>query len=219
MSKKLQNIKAIQQMIDGTHKFQTRKTVGFSDADATAKKNEKHEPGDTWEETDPVTGVTYVIEQREGFRIKKTNNSDVFQSIRDEMRSFPNCPKETCTCLTQKTYNSPANEKMRKIHGMCLDCVVDMEHELKKSGKYAEYEQNKIRENALAWLESAERDVELLKRTYTEASKFVTNADGLTEEWSAKMTPEEFDETIQKQFDKFKENFLKNLNGEENDNI
>jgi ElaB/YqjD/DUF883 family membrane-anchored ribosome-binding protein len=219
MSKKLQNIKAIQQMIDGTHKFQTRKTVGFSDADATAKKNEKHEPGDTWEETDPVTGVTYVIEQREGFRIKKTKNSDVFQSIRDEMRSFPNCPKETCTCLTQKTYNSPANEKMRKIHGMCLDCVVDMEHELKKSGKYAEYEQNKIRENALAWLESAERDVELLKRTYTEASKFVTNADGLTEEWSAKMTPEEFDETIQKQFDKFKENFLKNLNGEENDNI
>jgi len=219
MSKKLQNIKAIQQMIDGTHKFQTRKTVGFSDADATAKKNEKHEPGDTWEETDPVTGVTYVIEQREGFRIKKTKNSDVFQSIRDEMRSFPNCPKETCTCLTQKTYNSPANEKMRKIHGMCLDCVVDMEHELKKSGKYAEYEQNKIRENALAWLESAERDVELLKRTYTEASKFVTNADGITEEWSAKMTPEEFDETIQKQFDKFKENFLKNLNGEENDNI
>jgi hypothetical protein len=26
------------------------------------------------------------------------------------------------------------------------------------------------------------------------------------------MTPEEFEETIQKQFDKFKENFLNNLN-------
>jgi hypothetical protein len=220
MSKKLQNIKAIQQMIDGTHKFQTRKSVGFSDAESTAKKNEKHEPGDIWEETDPVSGVTYIIEQRDGFRIKKTKNSDVFQSIRDEMRSFPNCPKETCTCITQKTWNSPANEKMRKIHGMCLDCVIDMEHELKKSGKYEEYERNKIRENAIAWLQSAEKDIELLKRTYTEASTFVSNADGGTEEWSAKMTPEEFDETIQKQWDKFKEDFLNNLDKEkENDNI
>ena len=38
MSKKLQNVKAIKQMLDGTHKFQTKKTVGFSDADATAQK-------------------------------------------------------------------------------------------------------------------------------------------------------------------------------------
>ena len=29
------------------------------------------------------------------------------------------------------------------------------------------------------------------------------------------MTPEEFEEKIQKEFDKFKENFLKKLNGEE----
>ncbi len=33
------------------------------------------------------------------------------------------------------------------------------------------------------------------------------------------MTPEEFEETVQKQFDKFKENFLNNLNKEtENEN-
>ena len=35
---KLQNIKAVQQMIDGTHKFQTKKSVGFSDAEATKKE-------------------------------------------------------------------------------------------------------------------------------------------------------------------------------------
>ena len=39
---KLQNIKAIQQMIDGTHKFQTKKSIGFSDAESTAKKAETH---------------------------------------------------------------------------------------------------------------------------------------------------------------------------------
>jgi len=218
MSKKLQNIKAIQQMLDGTHKFQTKKTVGFSDADATAKKNEQHEIGDVWEETDPVTGVITVIEQRDGFRIRKTKNSEIFQSIREELRSFPNCRKETCTCIQQSSKIHPLDDKMRKIHGMCFDCVIEMEHELKKEGKYAEYEKKRIYDNAIAWLASAERDVELLKQTYTQAIDFVSNTDGATETWSAKMTPEEFEENIQKHFDKFKQDFINKLNGEqEND--
>jgi hemerythrin-like domain-containing protein len=107
---------------------------------------------------------------------------------------------------------------MRKIHGMCFDCVVEMEHEMRTAGTYDEYEQNKIRENALAWLRNAERDVELLKQAYTQASQFVTNAEGETETWTAKMTVEEFEETIEKQFAKFKENFLNKLNGVEETN-
>ncbi len=213
MSKKLQNVKAIQQMLEGNHKFQTKKTVGFSDAKDAAKKSEHHIVGDTWEETD-ATGVTYVIEQRDGFRVRKTKNSEIFQSIREEMRSFPNCRKEICTCLKANS----VDEKMRKIHGMCGDCVIDMEHEMRKAGTYEEYEKNKIRENALAWLRNAERDVELLKQAYTQASEFVTNADGETESWGAKMTPDEFEETVQKQFERFKENFLNKLNGVEETN-
>jgi hypothetical protein len=111
----------------------------------------------------------------------------------------------------------PLDEKMRKIHGMCFECVIEMEHELKKSGKYEEYERNKIRENALAWLATAEQDVKLLRETYTQAAKFVSNSDGVTETWTSKMTPEEFDATIQEQFNKFKENFLKQINGESQD--
>lgn len=214
MSKKLQNIKAVQQMLDGTHKFQTKKVVGFSDAAETADKNQKRLIGEVWEETDPISGITYIIEQKDGFRIKKTKSSNVLQDVRDEIRSFPNCRKETCTCLGKHSLD----QKMQKIHGMCFDCVIEMEHELKKSGKYEEYERNKIRENALAWLASAERDVEMLKQTYTEASKFITNSDGETETWTAKMTPEEFEETVQKQFNQFKEKFLAKLNGETNDN-
>jgi len=38
MSKKLQNIKAVKEMIAGTHKFQTKKTIGFSDAKQKAEK-------------------------------------------------------------------------------------------------------------------------------------------------------------------------------------
>ena len=212
MSKKLQNVKAVQQMLDGTHKFQTKKTVGFSDAKSKGKQSEHREVGDVWEETD-THGNVYVIEQRDGFRIRKTKNFDVFQSIRDELQAFPNCRKDTCTCIGTHSLD----QKMRKIHGMCFDCVIEMEHELKKSGQYKEYEQNKIHENALAWLRDAERDVELLKQAYTQAQEFVSNSDGYVETWSAKMTPEEFENTIQKQFNEFKKKFLENINGEKQD--
>ena len=214
MSKKLQNVKAVQQMLDGTHKFQTKKTVGFSDATAVAKKNDRHEIGDIWEETNSSTGITHIIEQKDGFRIRKSKGTDVLQSVRDELKSFPNCRKDTCTCLG--THH--IDQKMRKVHGMCFDCTIDMEHELKKAGTYEEYEQNKIRENALGWLAAAERDVDMLKQTYTQAAEFVTNSDGALETWGAKMTPAEFEETVLSQFNKFKENFLKNLDGESNEN-
>ena len=217
MSKKLQNVKAVTEMLQGTHKFQTRKTVGFSDSAATAKNNEKHAVGDIWEETDPGSKITYVLEQFEGFRTKKPKNSDALQSVRTELRTFPNCRKETCTCAG----SHHLDKKMRKVHGMCFDCTIEMEHELKVAGKFEEYEQQKIRENAMAWLESAERDVEMLKEAYTTAAKFVTNSEGETESWGAKMTPEEFEETVQAQFNTFKENFLKQLdkqfNKHEND--
>jgi len=210
---KLQNIKAVQQMIAGTHKFQTRKAIGFSDAEAAAKKSLRHEVGDIWEEIDSK-GNVYIIEQKDGFRIKKTKNSDLFQEVRDELRAFPNCQKHACTCYQA----NQLDEKMRKIHGMCFDCVIEMEHQLKKDGTFDEYAHNKIRENALAWLRDAEQDVVMLKQTYTEASKFVLNGDGETESFSARMTPEEFEEKIEKSFAEFKENFLKKLNGKNNEN-
>ncbi len=212
-SNKLQNIKAIQQMIDGTHKFQTKKSVGFSDAKEQAKKSERHNVGDTWEETDSA-GLIWVVEQRDGFRVRKTKNAEVFQEIRDEIRSFPNCRKDSCTCFNPKSID----EKMRKLNGMCFDCTIEWEHEMRKAGTYEEYEKTRVRQNAEAWLRQAEKDVEMLKQTYTQASKFVTNADGETETWAAQMTPEEFEEKVQKGFEEFKERFLKRLNGENDEN-
>lgn len=214
MSKKLQNVRAVQQMLDGTHKFQTNKIVGFTDAADVAKRNVQHEVGEIWEETD-TKGNTHVIEQRDGFRIRKTKNTEILQSIRDEIRAFPNCRKDVCTCIG--THH--LDQKMRKIHGMCFECTIDLEHDMKKAGTFEEYEQNKIRENALAWLSEAERDVEMLKKAYTSASEFVSSGNGEVETWSAKMTPAEFEETVQKNFDVFKQNFLENLNKEnKNDN-
>jgi len=210
---KLQNIKAIQQMLEGNHKFQSKKTIGFSDAKDAARKSERHEIGDIWEETDPA-GNIWVMEQKDGYRVRKTKNAEVFQEIRDSLRSFPNCRKETCTCLAPK----PLDETMRKANGMCFDCTIEMEHDLKKQGKFEEYEKNRIRENALAWLRNAEQDVEMLKQTYTQATDFILNSEGEKETYAARMTSEEFKEKVEAEFAKFKEDFLKRLDGEDNEN-
>ena len=200
---KLQNIKAVQQMMDGTHKFQTKKTVGFSDTDATQKRNERHEIGDTWEDVD-AKGNIHIVEQHDGFRTR---------------RSYPNCA-DTCKGADPNYY---LNKKMRSIHGMCFNCVVDMEHELKKQGKFEEYAQKRIEANALAWLETAKQDVEILREAYTKASTLVINGDGETDSYAAKMTPEEFDEKITKGFESYEKDFLNKLNkhvtGEKNENL
>ena len=199
-SNKLQNIKAVKEMIAGTHKFQTKKTTGFSDAKEQAEKNKKREVGDVWEEK--IGNTIYLIEQKNGFRVKKPKNS-VSAEVRKYLNSYPNCKKDCC-----KTSYNHLDEKMRIIHGMCFDCVIEMEHELRKQGKYEEYEQNKIKRNAESWIKKAEQDVEMLKKAYTESQQFVTNSDGLVETWAAQMTPEEFEEKVEKQFAEFKEKFL-----------
>jgi len=199
MAKKLQNIKAIKQMIEGTHRTQTKKSVGIY----TGKKHQIRKVGEIWEET--INGTLYTIEQKQGFRVKKPKNS-IVEDVKSYLNSFPNCRKD-CKCETPTSLD----KKMRVIHGMCFDCVVDMEHKLKKSGKFEEYECNRIRNNAEAWLKRAENDVKLLKETYTKSAQFVQDADGQSETWAAKMTPDEFNDTVQKQFDTFKQKFLKNI--------
>ena len=209
MSKKLQNIKAVKQMIAGTHKFQTKKTHGFTDAKQKAEKNQKRKVGDIWEEK--IGNTLYTIEQKEGFRVKKPKNS-VSAEVREYLSSYPNCKKDCC-----KTSYNYLDEKMRVIHGMCYDCVIEMEHKLRLEGKYEAYEQEKIRNNKLAWLKKAEKDVEHLKKAYTESHQYVTNADGLLETWKAQMTVEEFEEKVEKEFQEFKLKFLENIDKGNND--
>jgi len=199
---KLQNIKAVKEMIAGTHKFQTNKTYG----PGGGKRYEWHEVGDKWEETE-ADGTTWIVEQHQGFRTKKSKHAEVFQEVRDFLQSFPNCPKETCTCDP----NYHLNKKMRTIHGMGLDCVIDMEHKLKVEGKFDEYARTRIENNAREWLQRAEQDVEMLRKAYTEASKVVINGEGEIDTYAARMTPEEFNEKVEKGFESYKKDFLEKL--------
>lgn len=191
---KLKNIKAVQEMLGGEHKTQTKKTVSFDNKEVV-----RREVGETWTDN---KGQKW--EQRKGYKVKVGKLSE----LREELKQFPNC-KEGC-----ESYLDPgqADLKMKAIHGMCLNCVVEMEHELQLKGEYEEYEKKKLLSNAEAWLKQAEVEKEILKTTLK--SSFV-NEDGSIEEWGGGMTEEELIQKIDDGFEKFKSNFIDKLKNEE----
>jgi|TARA_B100000085_G_scaffold282324_1_gene310631 hypothetical protein len=191
---KLKNIKAVKEMLTGEHKTQTKKTISFN-----GKVVERKEVGETW--TDDK-GQKW--EQRKGYKVKVGKLS----KLREELKSFPNCNKETCTCIEP----GQADLKMKAIHGMCLNCVVEMEHNLKMSGEYEEYERKKLLANAEAWLKQAELEKEVLKTTLK--ASFV-NEDGSIEEWAEGMSEKELEEKIDKDFETFRKNFIGKLKNEQ----
>ena len=187
---KLNNIKAVKEMIAGNHRTQTKNTVAFDGE----KEVVKREVGDQWTDNDGN-----IWEQKRGYKVKLGKLSE----LRNEINTFPKCPKDVCTCTTPKRNDL----KMKPIHGMCFDCVIDMEHQLKIEGKYEEYERQKLLENGKAWLKQAELEKETIKLGLK--AKFL-NEDGSFEEWGGQSW-EEVEQKIENEFRIFRENFISKL--------
>jgi len=193
---KLNNIKAVKEMLGGEHKTQTKKTISFTD-----KVVERREVGETW-----IDNKGQKWEQRNGYKVKIGKMA----KLREELKSFPNCNTENSSCNC--TEPGQADLKMKAIHGMCLNCVVEMEHNLKMNGKYEEYERKKMLSNAEAWLKQAELEKEVLKTTLK--ASFI-NEDGSIEEWAEGMSEDEVVSKIDKDFEKFRTDFIGKLKNEQ----
>ena len=90
------------------------------------KKRVDYKEGDVWVENKK----TWTI--KDG--IKQTVSK--MDAIKKEIFMPLCCPK--CS----KVMKSQLDKPNYKIHKMCFNCVIDFEHELKKTGKWEEYERN-----------------------------------------------------------------------------
>ena len=196
---KLKNVKAVKEMLDGKHKTQTKKTVSFE-----KKEFVKREVGEIWTDED---GQEWT--QKKGYKVKLGK----LHKHRHLMKKFPNCRKDVCTC----TDPGQTDLKMKGYQGMCLDCVVDMEHELKLEGKYEKYEKKKMLANAEAWLKKAEFEKNILKGSIE--AQFI-NEDGSIEKWGG-LNKDEVIDKIERGFEKFKTEYIgklkEELNGSDSD--
>lgn len=196
MDIKIENLNDVKKLLAGEHESQNKISVGFTE--------DKKEPdvqrqiGEKWFDED---GNEW--EQKSGYKLKLGKVWQ--QELRDYLTSFPNCQKETCTCSMPKRLD----EKMRRIHGMCFDCVIDMEHKIRLEGKWDEYEKTKVKQNALAWLKEAEKDKEVIARELSQLE--FTNDFGDIEHWKTPFNKEEMLEKIEKEFEEFRNNFIKKL--------
>ena len=198
---KLQNVKAVKEMLAGTHKFQTNKTFGF-----TKKQDKKRNIGDKWTEITP-NGTQIQWEQKDGFRVKTAVNS-----IIDEINKILKMP-EKCPNCGQSMYGEEErlNKKFWNTHKTCFDCVVKMETILRAEGKYKEYERKKILENAKSWFKDADKEVEILKEALEQKLQYVQNKDGELEEYDQTDYKENFTKYIDEQYDRFKKELLTSL--------
>jgi hypothetical protein len=211
MSSKLQNIKAIKQMIAGTHKSQNRIVHGY-EAKKTIEDDDVLERFDdgkpkVWIET-KANGIRERVEQHNGFRSRKPENS-----VRDIIQDLLTAP-EKCPCCKSKMKGvdeERLNLKMWFIHKKCFSCVLTEERKIRMEGKKAweEYSRKKMLANAEGWLQDADREVEILRESMK--LQFVQDADGGVENWDQTAFFEKFDTD----YKEFRKNLLDNL-GKEN---
>lgn len=196
MEIKIDSLQDVKKLLAGEHESQNKVTVGYEGE----KKEETitRKIGDHWFDED---GNEW--EQKNGYKVKLGKQWQ--QELHDYLNTFPNCRKENCICMFPKKID----EKMRRIHGMCFDCVVEMEHKIRLEGKWDEYEKRKVKENALAWLKEAERDKNLVAEELSRLE--FTNDFGDNEKWNTPLNKEELLEKIEKEFDEFRKNFIEQL--------
>jgi hypothetical protein len=196
MDIKIESLEDVKKLLAGEHDSQNKVTVGYTEEDK--EKNISRTIGDRWFDEN---GNEW--EQRNGYKIKL--GKEWQQELHEYLTSFPNCPKENCTCGMPKRLD----EKMRRIHGMCFDCVIDMEHKIRLAGKWDEYEKTKVKENALAWLKEAERDKDMIANELSRLE--FTNDFGDNEKWTTPFDKKDMLEKIEKEFADFRKNFIEKL--------
>lgn len=211
MSDKLQNVKAIKEMIEGRHFTQTKTNVGFSDVDATKEKSQQRQIGDVWEEYDAEGNLKFVWEQKDGYKIKKSRNSKIIDKTRKYLNQYENCVQgyEKCTS-TQKT---KLDERFRNKFGRCAECQFKIESMMKLQGIYKEYEKEQMLKNAHAFFKQADKEIEVVSKDLM-SNSYYSNVDGQVEVWEgdAKIA-----EDLKREYTEYKEiviDKLKNLNNE-----
>jgi len=211
---KLQNVKAIKNMLSGTHKSQTRQTHYYGKtSNEILEENiiETSEDGKPkiWIEVDPNTNSRMRVTQHDGWKSKETESGYLVRKAIKALEMPSECPQ--CGKGMHGTERR-LNEKFWNLQKQCFDCIVTLETKLRNDPEaWKLYQQEKMYENAKVFFNDADGDVEGLEKILTEASSGVQNADGDLETFEAAMSKKKFKSTILKEYKKYKKQTLLEL--------
>lgn len=133
------DVQRMRNLISGKAGDKTQLQAGWE----KSKKN--HKDGDIWEED----GRKWTI--KNGIKQSVTKLDEIKKLVIMPI----SCPE--CRQLMKLT---DLNKKMWGIHSKCFDCVVKMESEIKRLGKWDEYASNIMNRNKNAQLDDLEKALE-----------------------------------------------------------
>ncbi len=157
---KQRDVERMRNLIKKDYNAKTVTQAGYS------KQHIERKEGDVWEEN----GKNWTI--KNGIKQTITRLDSIKKSLLLPI---------TCPSCGKAMANSNLNKKMWPLHGKCFDCVITMESELKRTGKFEEYQRNMVHSGIRTHIKELEA---LLLELALGPSKesFVTEA-GDIEEW------------------------------------
>ena len=152
------DVQRMRNIITGNAGDKTQIQTGYE------QHKQDYKEGDVWEEG----GRKWTI--KNGIKQTVTKLDSIKQMVMMPLA----CPK--CKSVMKLT---DIEKKMWSIHRMCFDCVIKMEAEIKKEGKWEEYEGSILNQNKDASLDDLEK---ALEEWITQNDSYVTEA-GDVEAW------------------------------------
>ena len=165
------DVQRLRNLIQGKQGEKTRSSVGFSKAD------EFHEEGDIWESDGRTWTIKKGIKQNIT-KLDKAKKAHVMPLL------CPNCKKVMKNRNDKPFYN---------LHKKCFNCVVDFEHDLKKQGKWEEYQRN---------VKNSELDNRIaefklwVKEKLEESNDSFVSESGEVEKWVGKVNKNKVEEHV-----------------------
>lgn len=144
------------------------------------KKDIHREVGDIWEDKHSK------YEQKDGYVVKTSKNSEVLQQLRTYLEIQNTCKNKEC----KRVKKSKTDKKLIKKTGYCIDCLAVIETEIKANGFWEEYQNYKVWTRMIV---HGKLRLEQVQQAHDEAKQVYEyiNEDGSLESWTMPQSVED----------------------------
>jgi len=177
------DVQRLRNLVQGKYGEKIRSSVGFTKAD------EFHEEGDIWESDSRTWTIRDGIKQNIT-KLDKAKKAHIMPLL------CPNCKKVMKNRNDKPFYN---------LHKKCFNCVIDFEHDLKKQGKWEQYQRD---------IKNGEIDKQIeefkvyIKEKLNETNDGFVTENGDVEKWVGKLDTtkvKEYTQEVIKYLESFKQ--------------